>query len=95
MPYSLNSIMSRQKCYSKECDNLINVFKLISVPQKMEVCFIDLVHNILDAFSDRLHDITVLETEVATFECTLLDESLEGERVWWYQGKKLEKSRDK
>ena len=26
--------MSRQKCYSKECDNFINVFKLIFVPQK-------------------------------------------------------------
>ena len=90
--------MSRQKCYFKECDNLINVFKLIShflTSKNVSIIIFDLFHYILDAFSDRLHDITVLETEVATFECTLLDESLEGERVWWYQGKKLEKSRDK
>ena len=51
--------------------------------------------KIIDAFQQGLHDITVLETEVATFECQLLDESLEGERIWWYKGKKVEASTDK
>jgi hypothetical protein len=53
--------------------------------------------KIIDAFGQGLHDITVMETEVATFECQLRDEclDLEGERVWWYQGKKVEASTDK
>ena len=51
--------------------------------------------KILDAFQSGLHDITVLETEIATFECQLLDEGLEGERCWWYKGKKVEASSDK
>ena len=51
--------------------------------------------DIIDAFQQGLHDITVLETEVATFECQLLDESLEGERIWWDKGKKVEASTDK
>ena len=51
--------------------------------------------KIIDAFQQGLHDITVLETEVATFECQLIDDSLEGERTWWYKGKKVDASSDK
>ena len=51
--------------------------------------------DVLDAFQQGLHDITVLETETATFECQLIDDSMEGERVWWYKGKKVEASNDK
>ena len=51
--------------------------------------------DVLDAFQQGLHDITVLETETATFECQLIDDSMEGERIWYYKGQKVEASNDK
>ena len=61
----------------------------------IENCLFWFCFDILDAFQQGLHDITVLETETATFECQLIDDSMEGERIWWYKGKKVEASNDK
>ena len=69
-------------------DNVL--FKIV-----IENCFSWFCFDTLDAFQQGLHDITVLETETATFECQLIDDSMEGERVWWYKGKKVEASNDK
>ena len=61
----------------------------------LRIVFFWFCFEILDAFQQGLHDITVLETETATFECQLIDDSMEGERIWWYKGKKVEASSDK
>ena len=66
------------------------------LPIDLALCELEeIFFEILDAFASGLHDIIVLETEIATFECQLLDDSLEGERVWWYKGQKVEASTDK
>ena len=60
-------------------DNVL--FKIV-----IENCFSWFCFDTLDAFQQGLHDITVLETETATFECQLIDDSMEGERIWYYKG---------
>ena len=47
------------------------------------------------SFKSKLQDITVLESQHATFTCELSDERIEGQRSWWYKGKKVEASTDK
>ena len=74
---------------------LLNVEDNVLFKNVIENCLFWFCFEILDAFQQGLHDITVLETETATFECQLIDDSMEGERIWWYKGKKVEASNDK
>ena len=62
-----------------------------------KINIIELFNNvkILDALRKELHNVTIMETETATFDYQNQIESIGGERVWWHNGRQIEEPNER